>query len=139
MIPHVASAAWPNALDVFATIGFLALVILLPAAGYVFMFLDLRAYVRSLRRGLVHISHYVHFMPGWARHETPRAVAAFGLRLPCSEGDLKQAYRKRVLRLHPDHGGDQRRFMILQANFEEALAIVVGQSLAENEPRWSTP
>ena len=38
--------------------------------------------------------------------------------------ELKRAYRKRVKRLHPDHGGDERRFLILQAQFEQALTIV---------------
>jgi hypothetical protein len=44
--------------------------------------------------------------------------------LPCTVEDLKHAYRQRVKELHPDHGGDQRRFLILQAQFEEALAFV---------------
>ncbi len=78
----------------------------------------------------------MHGVPGWARRDTPRAVAAFGLRLPCSEEDLKHAYRKRVVQLHPDHGGDQRRFMMLQANFEEALAIVVGQPPSDQPQPW---
>jgi hypothetical protein len=35
-----------------------------------------------------------------------------------------QAYRQKVKELHPDHGGDERRFLILQAQFEEALTLI---------------
>jgi hypothetical protein len=118
------SNPWPNALDAAAITAFLLLVVLLPALGYVFMVLDIRAYLRSLSRGLVQVSHYVWGLPEWAKFETPRAIAAFGLRWPCNEDDLKRAYRRQVKRLHPDHGGDQRRFLLLQAQFEEALALL---------------
>ena len=131
------SQAWPNTVDAVVTIAFLAAVVLLPAAGYVFMVLDLRAYLRALRRGLAVISRGFAFaeVPQWARHETPRAVAALGLQMPCSEDDLKRAYRDRVKRLHPDLGGDQRLFRLLQANFEEALSLVRAASSAEG-PAW---
>jgi hypothetical protein len=114
-----------NAVDLVVLIGFLAIAFLLPAAGYVCMVLDLRAYLRTLRRGLIKFGSYVFDEhPAWACNETPRAIAALGLRLPCSEADLKHAYRQRVKRLHPDHGGDQRRFLLLQSQFEEAMAII---------------
>jgi hypothetical protein len=111
-------------IDLAATATFLALVLLVPLAGYVFMVLDFRAYLRSLRRGLVLASQAFAGIPAWARPYTPRAIAALGLRLPCTEEDLKRAYRQRVKLLHPDHGGDERRFLLLQAQFEEALVIV---------------
>lgn len=118
-------SSWPNGLDLTVTLAFLAIALLVPAAGYVFMALDFRAYLRSLRRTLVVVGQWtLPGIPAWARRETPRAIAALGLRLPCTEEDLKRAYRARVKQLHPDHGGDQRRFMMLQANFEEALAIL---------------
>jgi hypothetical protein len=119
---------WPNALDLTVTGLFLILVVALPAIGYVFMAIDFRAHLRSLRRGLVLVARSMPEVPGWACRETPRSIAALGLRFPCSEEDLKRAYRKRVKQLHPDHGGDQRRFLILQSQFEEALAIVAGRS-----------
>lgn len=77
MNPFASPNSWPNAVDLVATIVFLALVILVPAAGYVFMFLDFRAHLRSLRRGIVHVSYYMHGVPGWARRDTPRTVAAW--------------------------------------------------------------
>jgi hypothetical protein len=129
--------AWPNTLDAVVTIAFLAAVILVPATGYVFMALDLLAYVRALGRGLVVIGRGFAFaeMPEWARRETPRAIAALGLRIPCTEADLKRAYRRRVKRLHPDRGGDERLFLLLQANFEEALALVRAAAPQRPQPR----
>ena len=130
MMPFVPSNPWPNTLDAAITVAFFALIILLPALGYFFMVQDFRAYLRSLRRGLVHISHYFNTIPDWARQETPGAVAALGLRLPCTPDDLKRAYRRRVKLLHPDHGGDPRKFLLLQKQFEEALAIVAHEPSA---------
>ena len=121
---------WPNAFDLTLTGLFLMLAVALPALGYVFMVLDFRAYLRSLCRGLTRVGRAMPDVPDWARRETPRSLAALGLRLPCTEEDLKRAYRKRVKPLHPDHGGDQRRFLILQSQFEEALAILSSQPLA---------
>jgi hypothetical protein len=124
---HAASGnPWPNSLDLAVTAGFLVVFFLLPALGFVFMALDLRAYWRSLRRSLAVVGRTFTGIPDWARNDTPRSIAALGLRLPCTEEDLKRAYRVQVQRLHPDHGGDQRRFLLLQSHFEEALAIVAG-------------
>ncbi|MGD9720786.1 MAG: hypothetical protein AB7O59_13940 [Pirellulales bacterium] len=138
MNPFTHVDPWPNTLDALVTSAFLAVVLLVPAAGYVFMALDIRAYVRSLKRGLAVIGRYLPFyeVPGWARAETPRAIAALGLRMPCTEADLMRAYRKRVKRLHPDHGGDQRRFLMLQADFEEALSLVRAAANSGDAP-WS--
>lgn len=111
-------------INLTATVLFLTVVVLVPLMGYVFMVLDFRAYLRSLRRSLVLMSEVVSGVPPWARQYTPRAIAALGLRLPCTQEDLLQAYRQRVKLLHPDHGGDQRRFLLLQAQFEEAMKIV---------------
>ena len=133
--PH----SWPNGVDLVATGLFLTAVLLVPAAGYVFMVLDFRAYLRSLHRGLVKLGHYLPFgeVPAWARQDTPRAIAALGLQMPCTEEDLKRAYRDRGKQLHPDHGGDQRRFLLLQAHFEEALAILAAAS-QHDIPGWQS-
>ena len=122
------SHPWPDAVDLTATVLFLAAVFLVPAVGYAYMVVDFRAYLRSLKRGLVRAGQYFSGVPDWAKYETPSALAAFGLRLPCTPEDLKRAYRRRVKQLHPDHGGDQRRFMIAQAQFEEAMGIVIAHS-----------
>jgi hypothetical protein len=133
MMPFVPSNAWPNTLDAAITAAFFAVIILLPALGYFFMVQDFRAYLRSLRRGLVQISHYFNTIPDWARHETPSAIAALGLRLPCTPEDLKRAYRRQVKLLHPDHGGDPRKFLLLQTQFEQALAIVAHEPCANDD------
>ena len=96
----------------------------IPAAGYFFMVADYRAYLKSLRRFLAHYVAPPHGSPDWARVQTPRCVAAFGLSLPCSEDDLMGAYREKIKRLHPDHGGDKKRFLHTQRQFEEALQVV---------------
>lgn len=115
-------AQWPDSIDLVALVGFFGGVGSVVAAGYVLMVLDFRRYLRSLRRALVKVVHYFPEWPQWARVHTPPCIAAFGLRLPCTEEQLRQAYRERVKRLHPDRGGDKRRFLRLQAAFEEAVA-----------------
>lgn len=101
---------------------FVVLIIVLPALGYVMMVLDVRAYLRSLRRQLIRVLDHLE-LPDWARRETPRCLTALGLRLPCTEEEVKQAYRDKVKHLHPDHGGDKRKFLKLQACFEESLSL----------------
>jgi curved DNA-binding protein CbpA len=47
-----------------------------------------------------------------------------GLRAPCTEEDVKRVYRCLAEQLHPDRGGDTRRFLLLQEQFEKALHYV---------------
>ncbi len=115
---------WPGPTEQLAIVYFLALTVAVPALGYFFMVADYRAYLRSLKRMLVRVSPSELGLPEWAKRETPRCLAAFGLRLPCTEEELKEAYRRKVKRLHPDRGGDQQRFMMLQRYFEESLRLV---------------
>ena len=103
---------------------FFAVAIGLPLFGFVFLYWDVRRWLRSLRRALVRASYYLPGLPEWARRDTPRCVAALGLRMPCSEEQLKAAYRAKVKLLHPDHGGDKRRFLWLQSQFEQALELL---------------
>ena len=128
LIPLLAADSWPNSLDSLAVAMFVAVAVVAPAMGYAFMVLDFRAYLRSLRRALVRVAYYVPELPQWAQLETPRCVAAFGLRLPCSEEELKRAYLSKVKKLHPDRGGDRRRFMMLQGHFEAAQAVIQGSA-----------
>lgn len=118
---------WPDGLDLAATLGFFVLAVGLPALGYAWMVLDVRAYLRSLRRHLVRAFHWHTHTPEWALQQTPRCLVSFGLELPCGEAELLAAYRERVKELHPDHGGDERRFLAMQAQFEEALRVVRSQ------------
>jgi hypothetical protein len=118
---------WPDGIDGSVTAAYLALAFGLAAAGYVCMVLDIRAYLRSLRRALVLISHYRPELPEWVRRDTPQCILALGLTLPCTTDDVLAAYRRKVKRLHPDRGGDRREFLRLQAHFEQALALVADQ------------
>jgi len=112
---------WPDALDLSALLLFGGLVIAMTVAGYVFMVLDYRAYLRSLRRHLVRVFYGSDQMPDWVLRETPPSLHALGLRLPCTEQDLLRAYRQKIKHLHPDRGGDQQQFLRIQAQFEDAL------------------
>jgi hypothetical protein len=118
-------STWPDGVDLASTLAFLALALLAPALGYVFMVADYRAYVRSLRRALVRVAGVARDpFAAWAERETPACLAAFGLARGCSEDELLEAYRTRVKMLHPDRGGDQRRFLILQRQFEQASRYI---------------
>ncbi len=115
---------WPDSIDGVITLFFLALVILLPVAGYLMMAADLGAYVRSLGRQLVRVVALGQTAPWWAQKENPVCLRSFGLTYPCSEEDLKQAYRAQVKQLHPDRGGDRKKFLRLQTNFEQAMTLL---------------
>lgn len=122
---------WPNTMETTAIVWLALLIGGLTVFGYVFMVLDYRAYLRSLKRVMVAVVNYNPGLPEWMRQETPRCLKVFGLRHPCSEEDLLRAYRERVKKLHPDRGGDQRRFMLLQGHFEQAQRILRERRLDE--------
>ena len=113
-----------DAADVTLMLIFLFLVIALPVAGYVMMVIDIRAYLRSLRRAMVVVRNHLTGLPSWALQHTPGCIRSLGLEMPCTEAQVKQAYRRLVEDLHPDRGGDQRRFMLLQKQYEEALTFL---------------
>jgi hypothetical protein len=116
--------AWPDAIDLAVTLGYLALLAGLVIFAHVSMGLHVRAYLRSLRRALIVLTGYRAELPDWVRRQTPRCILALGLTLPCTADDVRAAYRRRVKRLHPDRGGDRRQFLRLQAHFEQAMAVV---------------
>jgi hypothetical protein len=118
---------WPDGVDWIITVGYLLLIVGVAAAGYACMVLDVRAYLRSLRRALVVITHYRLELPDWVRRDTPRCIQALGLTMPCTTEQVLEAYRERVKVLHPDRGGNRKEFLLLQRHFEQAMAL-----LAEN-------
>ncbi|MGD9645936.1 MAG: DnaJ domain-containing protein [Pirellulales bacterium] len=121
---------WPDSLDSMAVAVFLALVFLVPALGYFFMVADVRAYLRSLKRQLMRIVPIGRDGAWGSYRETPSCVAALGLQMPCTADEIKEAYREKVKELHPDRGGDMRRFLRLQSQFEDALRHV-GQTVGD--------
>lgn len=115
---------WPDSLDAMALLAFLGVGIALPILGYVFAYVDYRRYLRSLRRAISTIVYRDMGTPDWAKPKVPRCIAVFGLDWPCTEEALTQSYRRKIKVLHPDSGGDERRFRLLQGYFEEALRMV---------------
>lgn len=119
----LADRTWPDAVDL-AGLGVLgALAIALPALGYALLYLDYRAYLRSLRRALVLVRGYAVAVPEWARRDTPPCFIALGLSRGCTTAEVLAAYRAQVKRLHPDAGGTRRAFARLQNHFEEAMRL----------------
>jgi hypothetical protein len=47
-----------------------------------------------------------------------------GLHVPYTAQEAEQAFREAAKAAHPDHGGDPRRFVELQAAYEQALALL---------------
>jgi hypothetical protein len=125
-IPALAHV-WPDGIDLTVTITYFGLILGMAIAGYVCMALDIRAYLRSLRRALVVISHYRIELPEWVRKGTPRCIQVLGLTMPCTSDDVLAAYRRKVKLLHPDRGGDRREFMRLQEHFEQAMALLANE------------
>jgi hypothetical protein len=118
------SHKWPDSVDTVALFTFLTVAIALPMLGYVFAYVDYRRYLRSLRRAISTIVYRDMGTPEWAKPKNPRCIAVFGLEWPCSEEELTRSYRRKIKTLHPDSGGDERRFRLLQGYFEEALRMV---------------
>ena len=134
-LPVLAAATeappWPDGVDGALTLTYVTLILGLPLLGYLLMYLDFRRWLRSLRRAMVFVAHSVQSsMPYWAISERPGCLAAFDLRLPCTEEDVMAAYRERVKALHPDRGGDLQEFLRLQKQLEQALHLVRCQTKA---------
>lgn len=118
------NANWPSTIDLVAIIFFLLFVILLPLVGYWLTALDIRAYLRALRGMLVRIAYPSYEIPDWLQDETPPCLKALGLSLPCTQADVRRAYRDRAKKLHPDRGGDIQRFLALQQHFEQSISYL---------------
>lgn len=115
---------WPDGFDISA-ISFCGLFLIgLPVLGYALMVIDIRAYLRAMRRALVLVGYHFAAIPAWARQETPSCLRSLGLSLPCTVDEVKRAYRRRAEQLHPDRGGDRRKFLVLQRDFEASLAFL---------------
>lgn len=99
-----------------------------PLLGYVFMVLDFRRYLRSLRRAMVLVVQGVSATPYWALRSRPDCLTALGLELPCTEEEVLVAYRGLAKEAHPDRGGDLEQFLRLQRYFEQALKLVRNES-----------
>ena len=52
------------------------------------------------------------------------ALRTLGLDAATEWEQIRAAHRDAIVRTHPDRGGDQRRFMLLQKQYEEALTFL---------------
>lgn len=120
----LADRSWPDGIDTLGVIWFAAVAVLFPIVGYILMVIDIRAYLRALRGALVRVVHHFPGLPAWARYETPACLRGLGLRLPCTQVDVKRAYRQLAEQLHPDRGGDRQRFHRLRQDCEQALEFL---------------
>lgn len=55
----------------------------------------------------------------------PACIAALGLPWPCTQQDVKRAFRTRVKTVHPDNGGSSEAFQRLYRAYRDALQLVV--------------
>lgn len=130
---------YPDGIDRTLTVIYLVLIIALPVTGYVFMYLDYRRYLRSLRRALVLVAQVVPGTPYWALRSRPNCLKVLGLELPCTEEEVMTAYREKAKEMHPDRGGELDDFLRLQRYFEQALQLVRKESeLAEQSSAMHT-
>jgi hypothetical protein len=53
----------------------------------------------------------------------PACIDLLGLPWPCTADEVKAAYRRRALQLHPDRGGSEAEFIALRNAYEEALEL----------------
>ena len=122
LLPLVARNAWPDTVDRSAVLLFLAVVVLVPSSDTGSQSLICAAGRARLRGVLVRVARpFAAPLPDWVDRETPPCLRALGLSLPCNEADVKEAYRRRAEALHPDRGGDMRRFLLLQQQLEQSL------------------
>ena len=125
LLADVPSAkAWPDGVDAMIIVCYLAAIVGLPLLGYVFMVIDYRRYLRSLRRAMVFVTQGPTSAPYWVLRDRPPCLVALDLQMPCTEEEVLAAYRERVKSLHPDRGGDMKEFLRLQRHFEQALHLV---------------
>lgn len=124
---------WPDPIDWAIIALFVSIAFGLPLIGHWLAILDLRAYLRALRGVLVRASHVFPGMPAWARYNTPGCLLALGLKLPCTEADVKRAYHELAQVHHPDRGGDRERFANLQRNFDNAIEFLRERGVEEFE------
>ena len=115
---------WPDLIDLVALVGYVGSIGALIVFGYIFMVGDIRAYLRALRGVMIRVVTTFPTLPTWARYQTPYSFRVLGLHLPCTEADVKQAYRRLAEKAHPDRGGDPQKFHELRRHFEQAMAFL---------------
>jgi hypothetical protein len=75
-----------------------------------------------------HDEHGDDIVPEWVLRDTPPCITALGLSWPCTEVQIKEAYRRLAEKNHPDLGGNRQKFLNLQTHFEQAIRLVRNES-----------
>lgn len=61
----------------------------------------------------------------WKAPSTFQCLEILHLSWPCTQADIKRAYRSLVKSAHPDGGGSQDTFLALQAAYKQALQLAI--------------
>ena len=64
-----------------------------------------------------------------------KCIQMLNLSWPCTEAEVKRAYRRSVKSAHPDGGGSQEMFLALQEAYEQALQLCRRHSDETNSPK----
>ncbi|MFC1758919.1 DnaJ domain-containing protein [Planctomycetota bacterium] len=128
-MPIICSQAF-DVITLFNVVFYVSVVVLLPLLGYWLMVIDVRAYMRAIKGVLVKVRSRFYddegheLVPDWVLRDTPPCISALGLSWPCTEAQIKDAYRKLAEKNHPDLGGDRKKFLKLQTHFEQSIRLV---------------
>jgi hypothetical protein len=82
-----------------------------------------RAYEAARQANRVFVETYVYGATPAAR-SLPPCLSLLGLSWPCTVQEIKQAFRRKVKTVHPDHGGNSADFQVLHRAYKEALTLV---------------
>ena len=79
---------WPDSLDLAVTFLLFGAMIALTVSGHVLMVLDIRAWMRSLRRALIVVTDHLPHFPRWSRHQTPTLFGGDGAATALQSGTI---------------------------------------------------
>lgn len=84
--------------------------------------LSLKDLARMVERGIYDLGTWVAGMKYLPENTIKPCFAAMGFdRLPSSEDEIKELYRRMVKVMHPDAGGSNEAFIALEENYRKCL------------------
>jgi len=134
-LPMAAANSWPDSVDAAALALYALAAFGLPALGYVFMALDIRRYLRSLRRALVVVAAAAvrRGTPEWALRGRPPCMQTFALDLPFSEEQLLAAYTGEPESWGPNDAYPEPQSVFHSTYFDGKTTIAVTQRRLEQK------
>ncbi len=91
-----------------------------------------RAYHAARHKGVYGSSTSCTFAEAVSSHSrripkaVPACLAVLGLPWPCTEQQIKRAFRMQAKQVHPDVGGSSEAFRALWQAYQEALTLIKG-------------